>query len=107
MYLALWLGQHRLVIQVYLSKRLPDVGPVGALMVGRLSDKLVIKWRAKRGGKWYPEDRLRAAIPSTLVITPLSVLFSGLFVAYVPGKLGLALNLVCLFLNGIGASLLP
>lgn len=78
---------------------------VGALTVGRYSDKLVVQWRAKRGGKWYPEDRLRAAIPGALVITPLSVLLSGLFITYVPGKLGVTLNLLCLFLNGIGESL--
>ena len=82
------------------------MGLVGALTVGRYSDKLVVRWRAKRGGKWYPEDRLRAAIPGALVIAPLSVLLSGLFITYVPGRLGVILNLLCLFLNGIGESLL-
>jgi hypothetical protein len=85
----------------------PDVRLVGALTVGRLSDRLVVQWREKRGGKWYPEDRLRAAIPGALVIAPLSVLLSGLFVTYVPGKLGIALNLLCMFLNGFGVSFLP
>jgi hypothetical protein len=84
-----------------------NVALVGALTVGRISDILVVEWREKRRGKWYPEDRLRAAIPGALVIAPLSVFLSGLFVTYVPGKLGIALNLVCLFLNGVGASFFP
>jgi len=74
----------------------------GAMAVGRFSDKVIIRWRKKRGGMWCPEDRLRAAIPGALFIAPLSVLFSGLVMGYIPGRLGLALNLLCFFFNGVG-----
>ena len=75
---------------------------VGAPLAGRLSDRIVVYYRKKRGGVWYPEDRLRATLPGALIVVPLSVLISGLLTEYVPGTLGLVLNLVCLFINGIG-----
>lgn len=58
-------------------------------------------YRAKRGGVWYPEDRLRGTLVGAL-LCPLSVLGSGLLTQYVPGKVGLTLNLICLFFNGLG-----
>ncbi|KAF9528275.1 major facilitator superfamily domain-containing protein [Crepidotus variabilis] len=75
---------------------------LGAIYAGRLSDKMVIKWRAKRNGVWYAEDRLRVTIPGALYYVPLSNLMSGIFVTYVDGPVGLTLNLFCLFLNGFG-----
>jgi len=36
---------------------------------------------------------------------PFSVLFSGLFTQFVEGPIGLVLNLICLFINGIGVIL--
>lgn len=65
-------------------------------------------WRKRRGGVWVPEDRLRAALWGAGVCTPLSVLLTGLTIKYVPGTPGLVLNLMWMFLNGIGvrASLL-
>ena len=75
---------------------------VGAPLSGRLSDRIIIYYRKKRDGVWYPEDRLRAALPGALIFVPLSMLFSGLLTEYVPGTLGLVLNLVCLFANGLG-----
>ncbi|KAF9554261.1 MFS general substrate transporter [Agrocybe pediades] len=75
---------------------------IGAPLAGRLSDTIVVKYRKERGGAWYPEDRLRATIPGALFLIPLSVLGSGLLTEYVPGKVGLALNLCCLFVNGVG-----
>ncbi|CAA7261029.1 unnamed protein product [Cyclocybe aegerita] len=75
---------------------------IGAPLAGRLSDQVVIRYRKDRGGIWYPEDRLRATIVGALVFVPFSVLFSGLLTEYVPGKVGLALNLICLFINGVG-----
>ncbi|TFK64589.1 MFS general substrate transporter [Pluteus cervinus] len=77
---------------------------VGAPLAGHISDKIVVQWREKRG-RWYPEDRLRASIWGALVFVPLSTLFSGLLTQYVPGTLGLVLNLVCLFFNGVGVDL--
>lgn len=77
---------------------------MGAPLAGRLSDGIVAKWKVKRGF-WYPEDRLRAAIPGALVLVPISMLFSGLITRYVDGTAGLVLNLVCFFLNGLGVSL--
>jgi len=75
---------------------------IGAPLAGRLSDRIVVHYRKKRGGEWYPEDRLRATLPGALILVPFSVLFSGLLTEYVPGTLGLVLNLVCLFVNGLG-----
>ena len=82
---------------------------VGAPLSGRLSDRIILYYRKKRGSVWYPEDRLRAALPGALIFVPLSVLISGLLTEYVPGTLGLVLNFVCLFANGLGVifQLLP
>lgn len=55
-----------------------------------------------RGGVWYPEDRLRAALSGALVIIPLSMVLSGIVTEYIDGPIGLTLNLVCFFLNGFG-----
>jgi MFS family permease len=78
---------------------------VGATIVGRISDQTVIKWRRKRKGLWYPEDRLRAALIPFAIIVPISVLTFGLVNKFVDGNLGLALCLVCLFLTGVGVDM--
>ncbi|CAA7262068.1 unnamed protein product [Cyclocybe aegerita] len=75
---------------------------IGAPLAGRTSDQLVIRYQKARGGVWYPEDRLRATILGALFLVPLSVLFSGLLTEYIHGRVGLMLNLICLFMNGIG-----
>ncbi|PPQ91937.1 hypothetical protein CVT25_000980 [Psilocybe cyanescens] len=75
---------------------------VGAPLAGTISDKVVIYYRKSRGGVWYPEDRLRATLIGALIFIPLSVLGSGLLTEYVPGRVGLVLNLICLFFNGLG-----
>ena len=77
---------------------------VGSVIVGRVSDHTVIKWRRKRKGVWYPEDRLRAAVIPFAVLIPLSVLGFGLVNKFVDGNGGLMLSLVCLFFNGAGVS---
>ncbi|KAF8875624.1 MFS general substrate transporter [Infundibulicybe gibba] len=78
---------------------------IGAPLAGRISDKIVVKWRQRRGGVWYPEDRLRATLIGAMFLVPLSVLFSGLLSQFVGGKIGLILNLFCLFVNGIGVDM--
>jgi hypothetical protein len=75
---------------------------VGAPIAGRMSDRVVVRWREKRNGCLVPEDRLRAALPGALILLPLSVLLSGVFTHYVSGTLGLVLNMGCLFVSGIG-----
>ena len=77
---------------------------MGATIIGRISDYTVIKWRRKRKGVWYPEDRLRAALLPFAAIVPLAVLGFGLANRYVDGTLGLVLSLICLFFNGVGVS---
>jgi hypothetical protein len=77
---------------------------VGAAIIGPISDYTVIKWRKKRKGVWYPEDRLRAALIPFAIIVPLSVLAFGLVNRFVDGNLGLGLSLVCLFFSGVGVS---
>jgi len=77
---------------------------VGAPVAGRLSDIVVRRWRKKRKGVWYPEDRLRATWIGGLVMIPLSIGASGLITTYVGGPIGLWLNLLCLYTNGMGVS---
>src|SRR6202020_615060 len=79
---------------------------VGAPLAGRISDRLVTKWRKRRAGEWVPEDRLRGTLFGAVFLVPVSVLCSGIITHYVGGKVGLALNLICLFLNGLGVRLL-
>ncbi len=77
--------------------------PVGASLAGRLSDRVVVAWRKRRGPDvWVPEDRLRACLWGAGLFVPMSVLLSGLTTQFVPGTLGIVLNLVWLFMNSIG-----
>ncbi|KAG7453248.1 MFS general substrate transporter [Guyanagaster necrorhizus] len=79
---------------------------VGAPLAGYLSDRAVIMSRKKYGANsWRPEERLRAALIGTLIPVPLSVLFSGLITQYIDGPLGLVLNLLCFFINGVGVDM--
>lgn len=80
---------------------------VGASFAGRISDTIVVRWRKRRGGVWVPEDRLRATLGGALILVPMSVLGSGLATQFVEGRLGLIINLVCFFANGIGVSAHP
>ena len=84
---------------------------MGAPVAGRISDYIVVHYRASRGGIWYPEDRLRVSLIGAGILVPLSILFSGLLTQYAPlmeeewgirRQWGLAANLVCLFFNGVG-----
>ncbi|KAG1890702.1 major facilitator superfamily domain-containing protein [Suillus fuscotomentosus] len=76
----------------------------GALIAGRLSDTVVRRWREKRGGAWCPEDRLRAAWIGGFIV-PLSIGASGLITTYIGGPIGLGLNILCLYANGVGVDL--
>ncbi|KAI0806691.1 MFS general substrate transporter [Fomes fomentarius] len=78
---------------------------IGAPLAGHLSDRTVVKWRKHRGGVWVPEDRLRASLWGAGVCVPLSVLLTGLTIKYVPGTPGIVLNLMWMFMNGIGVDL--
>ncbi|KAF8193907.1 MFS general substrate transporter [Mycena galopus ATCC 62051] len=78
---------------------------VGAPLAGWFSDRMVIKWKTKRGGVWVPEDRLRGALLGAATIVPLSILASGVITTFIPGRMGLILNLCCFFVNGVGVDL--
>ncbi|KAJ7188591.1 MFS general substrate transporter [Mycena filopes] len=78
---------------------------IGAPVAGMISDRMVIKWRKLRNGEWVPEDRLRATLWPAATVVPLSVVLCGLITHYVPGPLGLTLNLISFFLNGIAVDL--
>ncbi|KAJ7496990.1 MFS general substrate transporter [Mycena latifolia] len=78
---------------------------IGAPLAGMLSDRIVIKWRKRRGGIWVPEDRLRATLFGGATFVPLSVVLCGLITHFIEGPLGLFLNLVCFFFNGLGVDL--
>ncbi|KAJ7509483.1 MFS general substrate transporter [Mycena galericulata] len=75
---------------------------LGAPLGGWISDRMVIRGRAERGGVWIPEDRLRAAQLGAATLVPLSILASGVVTTFIPGRLGLILNLICFFVNGLG-----
>ncbi|EPQ50676.1 MFS general substrate transporter [Gloeophyllum trabeum ATCC 11539] len=75
---------------------------IGAPLGGNISDRVVARWRKKRKGEWVPEDRLRATYWGALVLVPVSILLSGLVTQFVDGTPGIVLNLICLFVNGIG-----
>ncbi|KAF9261792.1 MFS general substrate transporter [Marasmius fiardii PR-910] len=75
---------------------------VGAPFAGWLSDQVLKRILKKRGSVWCPEDRLRPALLGAAVIVPLSVLGVGVITHYVPGALGLGLNMICLFFDGFG-----
>ncbi|KAL1666261.1 major facilitator superfamily domain-containing protein [Schizophyllum commune] len=74
---------------------------IGAPLAGWLSDKALTQGHGER---LCPEDRLRAALLGAGILVPLSALSAGLIVHLVPGPLGLAMNLICFFMNGIGAA---
>ncbi|KIJ29148.1 hypothetical protein M422DRAFT_784388 [Sphaerobolus stellatus SS14] len=74
----------------------------GAVLSGKLADIAVIRGRAKRDGKWVPEDRLVATIPGALALIPIPLLIFGITTAFIPGKIGLIINLICLFFHGMG-----
>jgi len=78
---------------------------VGAPLVGRISDRTVVKWRAKRGGVWYPEDRLRASLLPYAVYSPLPLILFGLANKYIDGTPGLVICLLCLFASSIGVEM--
>ncbi|KAF7315208.1 MFS general substrate transporter [Mycena indigotica] len=78
---------------------------LGAPLAGIIADRMVIKWRKLRNGVWVPEDRLRATLWGGATLVPLSIVLSGLITHYIPGPLGLTLNLVCFFFNGLGVDL--
>jgi hypothetical protein len=76
----------------------------GALVAGPLSDSVVKRWLEKRRGVWCPEDRLRATWIGGLIMVPLSIGASGLITTYIGGPIGLALNILCIYANGVGVS---
>jgi len=75
---------------------------VGSPLSGQISDRIVINSKQKRG-YWYPEDQLRVCLYSFFL--PLVVLASGFITTYLPTRTGLVLNLILLFINGIGVRL--
>lgn len=77
------------------------ISSVGAPISGWISDKMVIHYKAKRQ-YWYPEDRLRAALFGAYL--PITVFASAYVTEYIAGRLGIILNLVIFFFNGVGVS---
>ncbi|TCD62516.1 hypothetical protein EIP91_006790 [Steccherinum ochraceum] len=75
---------------------------MGAPIAGKLSDMVVVRMRAQRGGVWVPEDRLRVTLIGASIMAPLSVLAVGFILTYVDGTPGIVLFLVALFVNGLG-----
>ncbi|KAF8127199.1 major facilitator superfamily domain-containing protein [Boletus edulis] len=78
---------------------------VGAPISGRISDMVVRRGKKERNGVWVPEDRLRAVWIGQLVLIPISVTLVGLVTTYVDGTIGLVINFICLFTNGVGVNM--
>ncbi|KAF5349687.1 hypothetical protein D9756_008816 [Leucocoprinus leucothites] len=76
---------------------------IGAPLSGWISDIVIIRSKGKRGGLWYPEDRLRAALFG--VFLPVTVILSAVFTKYISGTMGLVLNLICLFFTGVAVDM--
>ena len=78
---------------------------LGNALVTRLTgvhaDWELRRWKAKRGGIWVPEDRLRATLISGGTALPLSVVFLGWVMDKWDGKVGLAMTVFGLFWNGV------
>ncbi|KAF8451905.1 hypothetical protein L210DRAFT_3626326 [Boletus edulis BED1] len=66
---------------------------------------VVRRGKKERKGVWVPEDRLRAVWIGQLVLVPISVTLVGLVTTYVDGTIGLVINFVCLFTNGVGVNM--
>lgn len=89
------------------NKRMTDITPpVGATLSGKMSDRSIVQWQDRRKGVWYPEDRLRVALPAALFVVPLAVLIFGICTEYIPETPGLVITLLCLFMNGLGVRLI-
>lgn len=74
---------------------------VGAHIARRLSDAMAKKWKKKRNGVWYPEDRLQGIYIGALWLVPLSVGLVGVVATYIDGPIGLSVCLLCLFTNSV------
>ncbi|TFK35456.1 MFS general substrate transporter [Crucibulum laeve] len=91
------------IIGIFIA--MPAIGNFFASpIIGRISDSVSIKWKIKRGGVWYPEDRLRASILGSLALAPLSMLTLGIVISYIGGTIGMVLSLISLFINGVGVT---
>ena len=95
----------RVLSSVFLQRLMIFQTPVGAPLAGYMADRAVITWRKRRGGVWVPEDRLRATLWGMAVFVPMSVLLAGLTTRFIPGTPGIVLNLMWLFMNGIGVDI--
>ncbi|KAF5372115.1 hypothetical protein D9758_005012 [Tetrapyrgos nigripes] len=78
---------------------------ITAPLAGHLSDRIVLKYRASRGGVWYPEDRLRGTFIGAGLLVPLSMVGVGIGATWGTGMVGLIFCLISLFMNGIGVDM--
>lgn len=101
---ALWYRQYPYVLRAPFVTTSNSGVPVGAVISGRCSDLAVTRGRQRRQGRWVPEDRLLATIPGALFLIPASQLLFGLTAQFIPGRAGLGILLVCIFMNGLGVS---
>lgn len=103
---AFGLRKHQYDMPHLMIRTISNLHIVGAPLSGYLSDRAVIRAIKKHGPtNWLPEERLKGSILGAILPVPLSVLFSGLITKYIGGPLGLVLNLLCFFMNGIGVDM--
>ncbi|KIK58836.1 hypothetical protein GYMLUDRAFT_45130 [Collybiopsis luxurians FD-317 M1] len=78
---------------------------VSAPIASYISNRVLEYRNSRRRGVHCPEDRLVGAVFACATLVPLSVLGLGIATAYLDGILGLSLTYLCLFVNGVGVTL--
>lgn len=73
---------------------------VGSIVGGRLSDRTVKKYIAKRDGERIPKDRLNSGLTGLFIVLPISMLLYAWSLE--KGFGGLALPIVAAFWIGVG-----
>lgn len=79
----------------------PGVGFLaGSVVAGHLSDRCVVRYKARRDGVRFAEDRLNSSLPWVFVVLPFGTLLYGWSVDQEVGGMGLPIS--ASFIQGFG-----
>lgn len=79
----------------------PGVGFLaGSVVAGHLSDRCVVRYRARRDGVRFAEDRLNSSLPWFFIVLPVGTLLYGWSVDQEVGGMGLPIS--ASFIEGFG-----
>lgn len=79
----------------------PGVGFLaGSVVAGHLSDRCVVRYKARRDGVRLAEDRLNSSLPWVFIVLPLGTLLYGWSVDQEVGGMGLPIS--ASFIQGFG-----